>query len=304
MVEKKNYELMKSFTLKNIPELDICVLGALEFFSGEKPPKVNIPNKKIIVVGSGNAIVTGKILFDKYNAVFADESTYKSELKKSKFDLGVIVSASGGKHAPIIAKAMKSKKIKSFLLTTNKDALAKPLVSKTYVFPKQREPYTYNTSTFLSMILGMTKENLSNIYSNLKKLRIPNNLKKYDAIYITVPDKFNTSREMFQTKFDELFGPMVVGRVFTLEQTKHAKTLIPSDKELFISFGEKNNTFGKNRLFVPLSKNANFAEMIATGYYVIGKIQKQKPDYFKKNVAKYCAEASKIFKQKINPIVE
>ena len=53
---------------------------------------------------------------------------------------------------------------------------------------------------------------------------------------------------MLWTKFDELFGPMITTRVYTPEQTKHAKTVIDSDTELFISFGYENMLFGKEQI--------------------------------------------------------
>lgn len=300
---RKNYEIMQTFTLKNIPDLDVCVLGALELFSKIKLPKIQIPKGKILVVGSGNALATGKIIFRNNDSVFASESDYEDKLNHFKFQVGVVISASGGKHAPGIVKKIKSKKIKTFLITNNEHAPAKEIAGKTFVLPKQREPYTYNTSTYLGMILAKEKENPKNIYNHLKKIKVPS-MKKYNAFYLILPKQFDAVREMLVTKFDELFGPKVLGRVYTIEQTKHAKTVTPSKKELFISFGEKNNIYGKNRLFIPLPRNSSFFGLIATAYYVIGKIQKQKEPYFKKNIVKYTKESSKIFKQEIKPIVE
>lgn len=49
---------------------------------------------------------------------------------------------------------------------------------------------------------------------------------RYDAFYLMVPPALDSIREMFLTKFDELFGPLVSARVFTFEQTKHAKTVL------------------------------------------------------------------------------
>ena len=92
--------------------------------------------------------------------------------------------------------------------------------------------------------------------------------------------------------------------VETIEYIKHATTVVPSKDELFISFGEKNTTYGKNRLFIPLPKNADFGAMMAIGYYIVGKIQKSHPPYFKKNIQNYTKQASKIFKHTIKPIVE
>ena len=285
------------------------MLGALEFLSDIKLPRI-FPDKykKILVVGSGNALVTGKIIFKEKNAVFADESVYKQKLKDVFFDFAVLISSSGGKHAPKIAKYLKSKKIKIILLTNNKQAPARKYADKTFFFPKQREPYTYNISTYLSMILSKTGENPAKIYNYIKKIDrlIPKNLSKYNAIYIILPQKFIEMKEMFEIKFDELFGPMITADIYTEEQTKHAKTLIPSKKELFISFGEKNKTFGyeKNRINIPLPKNSNFGLVMSFGYYVIGKIQGQNKSFFKNNLVSYTKKISKIFNEKISPIVE
>jgi len=300
---------MQNFDLKHIPNLDICVLGALEMLADVKLPKINIQkNKRIIVIGSGNALATGRIIFKDYDSVFANESNYKDKLKNAKFNLAVLVSASGGKHAPLIAKYLKKKRIDTILLTNNKKAKAIKFVDKTIVFPKQREPYTYNVSTYLSMILSKTRENPVKIYNYIKKTRklIPENLKNYRAIYMIVPSKFEDISELFGTKFDELFGPMIAADIFTEEQTKHAKTLVPSRKELFIGLGYKNRIYGypKNRLNIHLEKNADYGGVIAIGYYIIGKIQEQNRNYFKENLIDYTKKASKIFKEKINPIVE
>jgi len=293
------------FSKKDLIDLDQCVFNALELFSRTKLPKLDIKFKRPLVVGSGNAAVTGKIIFKDRNAIFADEGNYKDKLKTKWVDGAVLISASGGKHAPIIAKDLKKRKIRTILLTNNKTAEAAKFVGRIYVFPKNIEPYTYNTSTYLSMILSKTRENPKKIISSINKIKkkIPN-LKQYDSYYILVPEKFDLAREMFLTKFDELFGPMISGRVFTIEQTKHAKTVVHSDKELFIGLGEKNNIFGKKRIDFSLSKKADFGEMIAMGYFIIGQIQKQNPAYFKDNLLEYVKNASKIFGSKINPIVK
>ena len=55
-----------------------------------------------------------------------------------------------------------------------------------YVFPKQREPYTYNTSTYLGMILGRTKEDPKKIETFIKnkvdKIKLPS-FKKYNKFF-------------------------------------------------------------------------------------------------------------------------
>jgi hypothetical protein len=54
---------------------------------------------------------------------------------------------------------------------------------------------------------------------------------RYDAFYLMVPPALDSIREMFLTKFDELFGPLVSARVFTFEQTKHSKTVVGRRKD-------------------------------------------------------------------------
>jgi hypothetical protein len=305
---KTNIEIMQSFTLKNIPNLDICVLAALELFSQESIPKMNIPYKRPLVVGSGNAAASGKIIFEKKDAIFADESTVDSKLKNIKaIDGIVLLSASGAKHAPIIAKKSKKAGKKVTLVTNTANSEASKFSDKTYVFPKNREPYTYNTSTYMGMILGQTKEDpqkiLRFIKEKISKVKLPN-FKKYKGYYLMIPEEFEGVIRLLNVKFVELFGRRISREIETFEYVKHATTVVPTDNELFISFGQKNTTWGKNRLHIPLPKNSGYVTMMAIGYYVVGQIQKAHPPWFKQNIDSYMKKASKIFGKKMSPIVE
>ena len=113
-------------------------------------------------------------------------------------------------------------------------------------------------------------------------------------------------REMFLTKFDELFGSKVSARVCTPEQAKHAKTVVPSKTELFIGLGHENMLFGtqEQRWNIALPEGAGYVLMMALGYYVIGNIQKQHPPYFKQHIERYTQFSSTVFKQEITPVVE
>lgn len=281
--------------MEKVNNLDECVIGALKLLSKSEILKIKINFKNPLVVGSGNAAALGKILF---HGVHANESNYLEKLKTEKIDGCILISASGGKHSHTIAKLMKKKKIKTILLTNNPAGKATKFVNKMYVFPKNIEPYTYNTSTYLAMILSKTSENPEKILNFLKKIKVPN-LKKYKSYYFIVPEKFDLIREFYETKFDELFGPMIQGEAFTYEQTKHAKTIIESSKELFIGIGVNNKIFGKKRLNYKLPKSADFGLIFCLGYYLIGKIQKSNPPWFKKNIRNYIKKASRIFKEKI-----
>ena len=297
-----------AFDKSRLIDLDECVLNALELFIRTLLPHPDLGEfTKPLVLGSGNAAATGRVMFADREAVFADEGSYKAKLSSvSGINGAVLISASGGKHAPVIAEDLRARGIKTILLTNNPDAPAGKFVSKTYVFPKNPEPYTYNTSTYLGLILSKTGERPGKILDHIQKIRaaVPENLSSYSAYYLLVPETYDVVREMFQTKFDELFGPMVTARVFTPEQTKHAKTVVSSDRELFISFGCQNDLFGTQRLFIPLPENVGFGAVLAVGYYIIGHIQKQHPPYFKDSIQAYTKMASKVFNQTITPITE
>lgn len=293
------------FDKSQLKDLDEVVIAALELFIREKPPKLELPDfKRPLVVGSGNAAPTGRILFHDRDAVFADLSSYKKALDSTPgIDGAIFVSASGSKSAEGIARELKKRKIPTVLLTSNPNAPAGKLVSKTYIFPKQPEPYTYNTSTYLGMVLAKTQEDPKKILEHIRKLKIPKDLGNYSAFFLLVPEQFELARPMLLKKFGELFGPMVSGRAFTLEQAKHGETVIESDRELFISFGEKNRLFGTKRLEIPLPKKADYGAMLATAWYVIGKIQKQHPPYFRENIEAFCKRASRFFGERIEPMV-
>lgn len=306
-------DALQNFTEDSLPDLDIVTLGALELFSQTEVPHIDFKCfQRPLVVGSGNAAVTGRLLFSDVDAVFADESSYLAKLSTfSAIDGAFLISASGSKHAVGIAQELANRNIPTVLLTNNENAPAQAIVGadNTHVFPKNREPYTYNTSTYLGMVLSKTQGNAGNILEHIQtqvQPLVPQNLNTYDAYYLIVPERFTHMREMIVTKFNELFGPKVMGRVYTLEQTKHAKTVITSDNELFISFGEENTLFGKpeNRITIPLPEGGCLAAMIAVSYYFVGQLQKQLPPYYKQRIGEYVKETSEMFGSTINVIVE
>ncbi len=306
-------ETLASFGLENMPTLDVVVLGALELFEQDGIPRLpQLPEGQILIVGSVNAAAAGRIVGEKRNAIFADESDYKDILAKSNsVQAAVLISASGGKHAIEIARHLKQKNIRTILITHNLNALAKEYIepADVVIFPKNREPYTYNTSTYLGVILASTQEDPHAIRSYIENTvapAIPENLTNFDAFYITVPSHFRHMVPMLMAKFDELFAPRVSGRVFTVDHAKHATTVVKSSTEFFISLGEDKILFGppENRLVIPLPPNASYGFLMAVSYYVIGCIQKQHPPYFKEGIVEYCNRASTLFGQEISPIVE
>jgi hypothetical protein len=285
--------------MQKMINLDECVINALNLFIEKSlSPLPSIGFRKPIVVGSGNAAATGKILMNGRDAVFADEGTFLKKLGETKnIDTGIIISSSGKKHAPMIARELKKKGLKIILLTNNENSPAGKIADKEYLFPRNSEPYSYNTSTYLGMILAKTHESPKAILKAVKSMskKIPRNLNKFDSFFFIIPPELEIMKEIFMNKFDELFGARISARVFTMEQAKHAKTIVPSDRELFVSFGCKNNLFGKKRIEIPLPKNAGYGTLFSMGYYFIGKIQQQNKPYFRENIGNYLKQSNKIF---------
>ncbi len=305
-------ETLKHFDTHTLPDLDVAVLGALELSAQthfEGPPLSSI-GKKPLVIGSGNAHQTGKILFDDMAAVFARARNYEKLLAQySDRDSVVIISASGGKGSVDIAKDMREQGIPTWLFTNNDSAPAREYIDsdKVVVFPQNREPYTYNTSTYLSMILSYSNEDAEDILGYIRNevdTLLPTNLNEYSSFLITVPPKFRHMDSILELKFSELFGPCVQGRICSTEEIKHGRTVVSSDHELYIGFDVDSNVpVNKNRVVIPLN-GFGYGGMFAIGYYVVGKIQAAHPPYFKDHIGAYVKRASEVFHQDINVIVE
>ena len=276
-----------------VPDLHEVVLDVLNLHASYELPQLRFePARRRLVIASGNALPTSRILFSEEPVLFCDEGQYSALLDRgTEVDSSVVISASGTKHAPIIVEDLQARGLSPYLVTCNGQSPAAALLSPERVFEARsnQEPITYNTSTYLGMILAKTREDPVRIRRHLIERVAPliPDFNQYEAFYLIVLPEFEIEREMFITKFDELFGGYVNGRCYTTEQTLHAKTLVPWDKEIFISFGYDNEDFGSSRLSIPLPTNAGFAAMMATGYYVIGHIQGQRPPWFKQHEEDY-----------------
>lgn len=307
--------MLESFDNASLPNLDEVVMGALELLSETPLPQINLSvYQRPLIVGSGNAEATGRILFEHTNASFASESTYVQKLRDTPdIDGVVIVSASGEKHAPIIARTCRDLNVHVTLVTTSRNSSASRELDHLhdydeYVFPKNREPYTYNTSTYLGMVLGATGEDPREIQkyieTTIKPLHLPD-FSAHDKFYIVVPAEFSLVTRMLHVKFIELFGRRIARDVETDEYSRHATTVVPSD-ELFISFGTQKTRLGTpdQQLYIPLPDRAGYGAMIAIGYYIIGRIQAAHPDYFKQNIASYIEHTNSTYDSNLTLIVD
>jgi hypothetical protein len=288
---------------KNSPKimnLDENVSQALDFFSKNPPPNVNTDEfKSPFVVGSGNAFNTGTIIFSGKDAILADESNFRSIIASSnkKAQDGtlrdtVVISASGGKDSVWELELAKENGLKTTLFTTKAESDAAKIADKNIIFKSISEPYTYNTSTYMGMILGATHENPSKIKEFMENLKLPDDFGGYKGYSFIVPDQFMQICPMLEIKKSELFGPYVSLRAFSQGHARHAKFVIQTPEELVISLGQKNEYFGdpNHRWNIDLPKDVNFATIMAITYYLVGKIQSAKPPYFKENIARYVSE--------------
>ncbi len=283
-----------------IPDLDGIVLQTLDFFTQNPPPSFNVNKFNLpFVVGSGNAYNTGLIIFSEKAAIFADESNFKTILpafekavESKLITQAVIISASGGKDSVWEIELSKKYSLQTTLITTKADSPAAKIADKVYVFKSIDEPYTYNTSTYMGMILGATHENLDDIKKSIQSLKFPENFNNFKSYSFVLPDKFAAVCPMLDIKRHELFGPQVSLRAFPQGHARHAKFVIRSKDELVISLNEKNDYFGdpQSRWDIFFPEDAGFAMIMAVTYYIVGKIQKSKQQYFKENIGNYVSD--------------
>lgn len=283
-----------------ISNLDEIVLEALDFFSENKPPKLDLENYSMpFVVGSGNAYNTGMIIFSDKAAIFADESnfksiieSYKAVIEKGLIKDAIIISASGEKDSVWEVELAKRYGLKTTLLTCEENSSAAKIADEVFAYRKIAEPYTYNTSTYLGMILSATQEKPEKIKGLIEKIKLPENFSAYESYAFVLPDKFGNICPMLDIKKSELFGPLLSLRAFPEGHARHAKFVIPSEKELAISIGSDSQYFGHpdHKWNIDFAENLSFGTMLSLTYFLVGKIQESKPPYFKENVEEYCSD--------------
>jgi hypothetical protein len=284
----------------SLPTLDLTVLDTLDFFTANPPPSLDLSTFNLpFVVGSGNAINTGKILFSGKAATFADESNFKSivasyqpVIDKGLITDAIVISASGEKDSVWEVELAREKGLKTTLLTCKPNSSAAKIADTVLAYKSIAEPYTYNTSTYLGMILSGSGERPEDIKSLIAGLEVPAKFKTYASYAFVLADAFLDITPMLEVKGHELFGPHLNLRAFSEGHARHAKFIHRWKDELVISIGVHNEQFGDpaHRWQIPMPQTAGFGAFLALTYYVCGLIQKAKPDYFMQNIEKYCTD--------------
>jgi len=278
--------------------IDENVLQALDFFIQNQPPRINVVKYAFpFVVGSGNAYHTGTILFADQAAVFADESNFRSliqayapVIEKDLITQALIISASGEKDSVWEIELAKEHGLRTTLLTCHADSSAAKIADQVIAYQTIAEPYTYNTATYLGMILSATEESPADIKRFIQTMRLPENFGQYAAYAFVLPDRFGNICPMLDIKKSELFGPYLSLRAFPEGHARHAKFVIPSETELVIGIGTDTAHFGHpdHRLNIEIPADAGFGFILALTYFITGKIQASKPPYFKDHIEAYC----------------
>ena len=159
-------EKINNFNENNLLSLDEIVMWALELFQNEKINKLDISGfKKLLIVGSWNAIVTAKIIFSWIDALFCDETNFDKYIEKD-IDWLIIASASWEKHAVEFAKKATKKWIKTKLLTCNPHSWAGNILWKDNYFY-----FCYLWQLWLSMH-KIIKKNFRKLCSTTKRVHM------------------------------------------------------------------------------------------------------------------------------------
>ncbi len=316
-MKNKYIKILENQTENNLASLKEAVLWALELFILEWKKEIKLKNfKRRVVVGSGNAIVTWKVIFQWTDVIFADENNYKQAIKMPNVDWVTILSASGWKHSSIIAKDVLEIWLETELITCTKNSKTEKIIKtpplsetplekgrknkKNYnivITPKNPEPYTYNTSTYMWWILAFTKENPEEIYdfliNDLEKQLKDFDFSKYNSFLFALDSQFSNVWNLIDTKFIELFWRKVARDIKTFEQLKHAVTVVSSETELLIKFSEKEVFFENDILELKIPENIDKAWMMAIWYYIVWFIQNSREQFFKKNIKNYIDNLAK-----------
>ncbi|MDK1030880.1 MAG: hypothetical protein QGD94_02625 [Planctomycetia bacterium] len=268
----------------------------------DKLPRAPDLHRPTLVVGSGNAYYTGRIIYGDQSAIFADQDEYHMVYASLGSARGliedvIIISASGEKDAAVEAKFFAGEGIKPILITCNPNAPAADFARQTLVFPSRDEPPTYNVSTYLGILLGRSGESAAEILETIQALVIPEDIADHDAYFMLIPNRLKAVSGLFNVKYREIFGANVYGKAASVGDADHGLFVNEAQGELVINLGVENDTWGASRLDVPLPQDVGPGLLMAAGYYVIGKTQEKKHPWFAESIMPYI-EKRRLYKNR------
>lgn len=259
--------------MEQLPQhLDHFVVEALKAFPTWQYPEVDLPvSDRNVFIGSGSASCAADFFAEKFGGLAFHASNYKkilSRMQDKNFASINIVSASGGKDSlPMADFCQEVLGQKANLITCNPDAPAKEKTAKQFVFPAFKEPPTYNTSTYGSMLYWLFKEDSDKILNRLENLTIPN-LREYGYVFFMADDKYATIADMAMRKVAETNQGVAVNAAgFT--QGSHGMLRQPADNRLVFTINYEY-PFPEKKYDL---KADGYLEAMMLIYYIIGKNQ-------------------------------
>jgi hypothetical protein len=263
---------MENQKIEKIEKLDYYALKALENLPNWKYPELKIQkSSRNVFVGAGDADNTGRILAQNFGGHGFSVVDYKFFFENNpESDLDVyIVNASGAKDGIKMAKWLTEKGWQPKLITSNPEPPAGKFLKpeNIIVYPAVIEPPTYNVSTYIAMLYGILKEDISGIADRIKDLQIPN-LRKYKFVFFLADDKYEIVGRMAKRKVAEtLAGVGADGGGYS--NAAHGMLLQPNPDRLVFCMNCKHDGPGD---VYELNGNS-YLELILSMHYIIGKNQ-------------------------------
>lgn len=266
---------MENLENQKIETLDHYALQALENLSEWEYPKVDIEKtSRNVFVGSGNADNTGRILAQNFGGCAFSVVDYQRFFKNCpKKDLNVyIINASGGKDGVKMARWLTENGWEPKLITCNPEPPAGKFLclEDIFAFPAIKEPPTYNVSTYVAMLYGILKEDISDIYDKIKNLQIPN-LRKYKFIFFLTDDKYEVIGRMAKRKVAETLAGLGADNG-GYSNAAHGMLLQPNpDRLVFCISCDYDGESDSYRL-----EANSYLEALLSIHYIVGKNQTEK----------------------------
>lgn len=279
-----------------IPHLDQMVINALDSFSNWNYPDKSaiVVSDKNIFVGSGSAACAAEMFARKFGGISLNASRYIGFFKRTKArDFNVyIISASGGKDSIPMAEFFQKNGLPATLITCNEQAPAKDECKDAIVFPAHKEPPTYNTSTYGSMLYWLDGGDPTQIKEKVLSLTIPDLRNKH--VVFMASDDYDVLADMGERKvLETLQNTPSNGEGFT--HGSHGLLRQPNDNRIVIRLNENHDYQGE-----VYDLNADTPlEMMMKVYYIIGKNQ---TDLDAENIAKDYKETIAKLGWKINQV--
>lgn len=264
-----------------IPHLDQMVINALDSFASWNYPDKNVisSSEKNIFIGSGSAACAAEMFARKFGGISLNASRYIGFFKRTTSrDFNVyVVSASGGKDSIPMAKFFQGISLPAILITCNDQAPAKEYCKDIIVFPAHKEPPTYNTSTYGSMLYWLDGGNPEQIKENILAIKDIPSLRGKHVVFMA-QDEYDVLADMGERKvLETLQNTPSNGEGFT--HGSHGLLRQPNENRIVIRLNDTHDY--QDEIYDILATTP--LEMMMKIYYIIGKNQN---DQDAQNIAK------------------